>query len=141
MKNYAARLKRRNLIDGIFAAAALTAMVVFRITMKEAESFNMLQGFCTGFAVVLIIRIIRNAQCLHNEELLRKKYIASTDERTLAIEREVSTTTLRISMLVLGITTVITSFVSESTAYTLAAVLGIITLLQFILYAVYNRRM
>ena len=130
----------------IFAIlGALLSVVIFslKIFFKDANDYSQgtVLGFCMGSAVVYIFYIVRNAAVLKDEKKLRELYIETTDERNIAIAKEVMSTSYAFSLLMIVAACVISGFFSEIVSLTLGAVIIALSLIRLLVGIYYKRTM
>ena len=98
METYRNKLKIQNIFSliGILVLALLIAIVHFYLPQKgyvlpstEAHGNSFWRGFIdgvsAGFAVLLLLGVVRNLLAMGNEQKLRAQYIKAHDERTQRI--------------------------------------------------------
>ncbi|MDE6710354.1 MAG: hypothetical protein K2J76_07680 [Oscillospiraceae bacterium] len=142
MENFRKQAKRTLKIYIFVLAVAIVLWVVFtvlEIAGGENNSSNFRNGACAGIATLMALNIVRYSAALKDDEKLKKLYIAETDERTRLIYEKSNSSSFRTLIIVLGLSTIVSSFYSDTVFYTLIAVIFVIIFIQAI-YSFYYRR-
>lgn len=143
MENFRKQAKRTLKIYIAVLAAAIVLWVVFtvlEISGGENNSSNFRNGACAGITTLMALNIARYSAALKNDEKLKKLYIAETDERTRLIYEKSNSSSFRALIIVLGLSTIVSSFYSDTVFYTLIAVIFVIIFIQAIFSFYYRRK-
>ena len=148
MKDFRNKLEKNNRTYRIFVAVSilcLIGMLVLRIVLGRTEAGSGPQsgmsGFFAAMIVVSLILIKRNNKALNDDKLLKELYIRNTDERTTAIEREASKAAFYIMMIATSIGMIVFTYLNQAVSYTLACVLGVMTIIYLGTHIYYNKKM
>lgn len=143
MENFRKQAKRTLIIYIAVLAVAIVLWVVFTvfdIAGGENNSSNFREGACAGVTALMALNAARYSAALKNDEKLKKLYIAETDERTRLIYEKSNSASFRTVVIVLGLSTMVASFYSETVFYTLIAVIFVIVFIQVGFNFYYRRK-
>ena len=125
MEEFRKKLKNRSMMLLMFCAAAPALYFTLRFLTKGATEFaqGLSMGILTSLEVCAIIGMVEAFALLRNEKKLKEKYIAYTDERNKAIEKETAIKFLPVSTYAIGLAAVAAGFFDIKICTTLTAVL------------------
>ena len=146
MENFRKQAKKTLKIYIAVLATAIALWVVFNVFNvfdiadggKNSSGFR--TGFCAGIITLMALNVVRYSAALKNDEKLKKLYIAETDERTRLIYEKSNSSSFRTLIIVLGLSTMVSSFYSDTVFYTLIAVIFVIVFIQTIFSFYYRRK-
>lgn len=124
----------------VIAIVLWVVFTVFDIAGSENSSSDFRTGACSGITGLMVLNIVRYSVALKSDEELKKLYIASTDERARLIYEKSNSASFRTALIVLGLSTIVASFYSETVFYTLIAVIFVIIFIQVIFNFYYRRK-
>ena len=142
MENYQNTIKRRaQLYTGLCSLVPLCLLAVNWLTRHATAPLNehdmgFVHGFSCGYALVVIFGTVfywRKVQkALKDEEVLKKLYIAETDERKIFIQNKVGGSGMPLAVFLLSFAAVIACYFNMVVTYTLiAAALGLAMMMLF----------
>lgn len=142
MEDFRKQAKRTLIIYIAVLVIAIVLWVVFSVfdIAGEESSSDFRTGACSGITGLMVINIVRYAAALKSDEELKKLYIASTDERARLIYEKSNSASFRTALIVLGLSSIVASFYSETVFYTLIAVIFVIIFIQVIFNFYYRRK-
>ena len=142
MENFKKQIFKKLVVCIIFAVLTATVYIAVYVLFSEKTMFS--AGFSTGLFAAWITIIIANAvrycSTLKDPEKLKKLYIAETDERTRLIHEKTASGSFTASVFILGLTTLIASFFSETITYVLAGVIGVMAIVKVSFKFYYDRK-
>ena len=112
----------------------IVVLIIIFIVLKILEYRKVLHGdtnigfFSTGI-IVLVMNILRMKKALRDEKSLKELYIRNTDERVISIQLRAANSTSLLTIFLLCIGMMVSSYINDTVAYTLAAALGIYILI------------
>lgn len=138
MEEFRKKLKTRSMILLILCCLAPALYIVLWLITKGASDFaqGLSMGILTSIEVCSIIGLVEALALLRNEKSLKEKYIAMTDERNKAIEKETALKFLPVSTYAIGFAAVAAGFFDIKICITLTAVL-MLNLLIFLALKLY----
>ena len=104
-------------------------------------SSGLIYGSCIGGMVAFIFYLVKMFTALSNDELLKKMYVESTDERNIAISKETSNTSMAIFALLLLFGVIVTGFINVTISITLAAAMFLCVFVRLAVGVYYNKKM
>jgi uncharacterized membrane protein len=122
----------------IFSVIGIISLTIFSAKNHSNSGFS---GFFGAFIGVSAINLHKNRKALRNEKLFKEMYIRNTDERTVAIEREASKAAFYIMMIAVSIGMIAFTYLNQAVSYTLACVLGVMTIIYLGTHIYYNKKM
>lgn len=135
----------RKIYIAVLIAAAVLAMffnVLERFDARDGQSMSkgFSDGFCAGMVVFMSLKTAEYTSALKDDEKLKKLYIRETDERTRLICEKSNSAALRTFMVVLGLSAIPASYLSETVFYTLLAALFVLMFIKVIFDFYYRRK-
>ncbi|MCM1328577.1 MAG: hypothetical protein NC253_03975 [Ruminococcus sp.] len=118
------------IIAAIILRIGLGAAVWANVIPKDGVNYNFSDGFCAGLIVLMAVNISRYTAALKDDEKLKKLYITETDERSRLIYEKSNSSSFRTVIVLLGLSAMVASFISETVFFTLLAVILAIAFIQ-----------
>ena len=125
----------------MFAVISIVGLVCLVVLGKDGGDAPTYGGFFGAMEAVSVIKLVSSIRALHDESILKKLYIASTDERNDQIIKAASKTSFTIITLGLSTAIIAASFFSDIVCCTLSVCLFFIIVVYFSVTAYYNRKM
>lgn len=143
MEDFRKKLKIRSTVLLIICGLAPALYIALRLITKGASDFaqGLSIGLLTSIEVCSIIGLVEALVLLRNEKSLKEKYIAVTDERNKAIEKETTLKFLPVSTYGIGFAAVAAGFFDIKICITLTAVMLFNLLVFLALKAYYMKKM
>lgn len=143
MEEFRKKLKNRSMILLMLCCFAPILFAVLWFITKGASDFarGLSMGLLTSIEVCSIIGLVEALVLLRNEKSLKKKYIALTDERNKAIEKETALKFLPVSTYGIGFAAVAAGFFDIKICMTLTAVMMFNLLVFLALKLYYMKKM
>ncbi|MDO4863978.1 MAG: hypothetical protein Q4A05_07400 [Ruminococcus sp.] len=125
MEEFRKKLKNRSMILLLLCGFAPILFVTLWFITKGASDFaqGLSMGILTSIEFCSIVGLVEALVLLRDEKKLKEKYIASTDERNKAIEKETASKFLPVSTYAIGFAAVAAGFFDIRICMTLTAVL------------------
>ncbi|MBO7474342.1 MAG: hypothetical protein J6U00_10170 [Ruminococcus sp.] len=124
----------------------IVVLIIIFIVLKILEYRKVLHGdtnigfFSTGI-IVLVMNILRMKKALRDEKSLKELYIRNTDERVISIQLRAANSTSLLTIFLLCIGMMVSSYINDTVAYTLAVALGIYILIYLSSLVYFNKKM
>ncbi|MBR6069484.1 MAG: hypothetical protein IKP78_02680 [Ruminococcus sp.] len=143
MEVFRKKLKNRSMILLMLCGFAPILFVVLWFITKGASDFarGLSMGLLTSIEVCSIIGLVEALVLLRDEKKLKEKYIALTDERNKAIEKETAFKFLPVSTYGIGFAAVAAGFFDIKICITLTAVMMFNLLVFLALKLYYMKKM
>ncbi|MCR5708521.1 MAG: hypothetical protein K6G82_09625 [Ruminococcus sp.] len=143
MEDFRKKLKNRSLIliSILLAAPAAFSALYFLTSGVSDFAKGLSLGIFTSIEVCSVIGLIEAIVLLRDEKKLKEKYIALTDERNKAIEKETASKFLPVSTYGIGFAAVAAGFFDIKICITLTAVMMFNLLVFLALKAYYMKKM
>lgn len=143
MENFRKKVERRYKLNTTVCLCSFALYFMLNFLTKGASDFaqGISIGVFIGVELVAVYNLAKTFTALHNEEKLKEMYINETDERNIAIQKEVSQKSSTISMVGTAMAAIAAGFFNEKICLSLVAVLLFSALVTIIVNAYYNRKM
>ncbi len=143
MEEFRKKMEKKLRIYSIMCCIMPSIFFGMRFIVGNASDFS--QGMVTGLFIggmfSAIFLLTRTYAILHNEEMLKSKYIQETDERNNAIIKQTTQTSSLISIFVTAMAVIITGFINEVICITLFVNFIVDVIITLIVLAYYKRKM
>lgn len=124
----------------------LTMPIVFftaQFLVKGGSDFSkgLVTGLFSALMVTAVFSLVSTYVILHNEELLKKRYIEENDERNNEIAKKTMQTSSLISLYLTAIAVIISGFFSEIVSITLAVEMIVGAIITVAVGTYYKKKM
>jgi len=140
MEEYKAKLRRRMQLNGTLCGLFPLGMRGLDVLIGNARrplgghETDFMRGLMIGFAMFIIamtvFNMVRIRRALRDEALLKRMYIAETDERAIFIRNKVGGAGIRISIFVLMVAAIIACYFNMTVTYSLIGAAMLIALIK-----------
>ena len=143
MENFRKKVEKRLQIYTTICMCSLALYFALVFLTSGASDFaqGISMGVFIGMELVAVYNLARTFAALHNEEKLKEMYIAETDERNIAIQKETSQKGLTISTAGIAMAAIAAGFFDVKICFTLTGALLFSALIKIIVNAYYNKKM
>ena len=116
------------------------------VVLKVLESRGVLHGetnigFFAGGVTVLIMNILRMKKALRDERAFKDWYVRNTDERAISIQLKAANFTSLLTIFLLGIGTIVTSYINNVVYATVGVALGVYMVIYLGALVYFNKKM
>ncbi|WP_028518621.1 hypothetical protein [Ruminococcus flavefaciens] len=142
MEEFRSKLKTRIILCSILTVVLVVAL----ITLQSLERRGTIHGetnigFFAGGIIILIMNILRMKKALKDEKSFKDWYIRNTDERAVAVQLRAANFTSLFTIVLLGIATIVFSYINNVAYAVLAAALGIYMFIYLGSLIYFNKKM
>lgn len=148
MDNYRKKIKNSLFVNVIFIVVACLIILFFCSFRKDMLSNSHASEFTGGFRmgifstviVMAIINIVNYFKALHNAEKLNEMYVKENDERECLIQQKAFSMSYVITIYILAIAMIISSFISISVFITLVCVIFFFSFTKVAFLSYFHKR-
>lgn len=143
MGDFKKTLKKRIGFISIYNSIVLLLLLkgIFHIATKSntihIANFNL--GICIGIQLILLYYLAQYKKALKDEDSLKKLYILENDERSKYIAEKIGEKSINITILGLGLATMISGYFNDTIFFTLLATLVFSALVKVFFKIYYNK--
>jgi len=123
MESYRKKLKKRIVWGGIYCCVIPLLAVVLRFAIGRTYATGFTVGFASSLTAIVLICVLQFVRALHNDEKLRKMYIAETDERRQYIASRCASSSILIILALAALSTLVAAYFDRTVFRTLLAVI------------------
>ena len=127
------------IVLAVLTAAVYISVYIF-LDEKTTFSAGFSSGLCASLITIILICTARYGSALKDPEKLKKLYIAETDERIKLIREKTASGSFTVSVFILGLSALVSSFFSETVTYVLAGVIGVLAVIKMSFKFYYDRK-
>lgn len=141
MKEFKKKVKSRIIFARIYIAIIILFIILTKILSNNEIPMEFIGGFGVGIGAVMIFYIAQYHKALKSEEELEKLYIEETDERQQYIKSMIGSSSISISIIILTLGMLVSSFFNITVFLTLLIALMTLIVVTLVFKVYYNKRL